>query len=384
MLMIMFSLPAETRSAGQARLKVAAELAASGMRLGRDEEDDIKVVVSELVGNAVKHGCGGDRPDIQLPVELLVTDDVLRMSVTDPTAVLPLARTAGNEDECGRGLQLVAALTTAHGTEQLDTGKRVWAEMKLTNTPIRPGPTAATAVGEAPRPLVARFSAPAGHQASGHCAPAFSPSTTYADDHPHSSPVPTSEKRARTEMRRIATYGRPGAGKSTLTGMLQEQLTSRGLTVVKIRLAEPLYALQGTIYHTAGRKLASAEQQDGQLLNALGAHLRRINPTALTDAFANKVNAAVEQEPDAVVLCDDARAADIDALHDLGFSFVQVWAPDDLRTHRKAGRGDLAPGDENHPTEAAITITPQYRVENTGSLEMLRVRAAELAAEVTR
>lgn len=152
MLMIMFSLPAETRSAGQARLKVAAELAASGMRLGRDEEDDIKVVVSELVGNAVKHGCGGDRPDIQLPVELLVTDDVLRMSVTDPTAVLPLARTAGNEDECGRGLQLVAALTTAHGTEQLDTGKRVWAEMKLTNTPIRPGPTAATAVGEAQDP----------------------------------------------------------------------------------------------------------------------------------------------------------------------------------------------------------------------------------------
>ncbi|MDH6710761.1 hypothetical protein P3T27_007512 [Kitasatospora sp. MAA19] len=177
---------------------------------------------------------------------------------------------------------------------------------------------------------------------------------------------------------RIATYGRPGAGKSTFTGMLAEQFGRRGVPVVRIKLGAPLYDLQSLVYQVAGRPLVSADRQDGQLLNALGSHLRRINPAALTDTFEAKVKAATEENPDAVILCDDARAADVDALDALGFKFIQVWAPDDFRRLRKAQRGDLTPGDENHPTEAEITITPHYRIENAGSVQALLVRAEEL------
>ncbi|MFB7618320.1 hypothetical protein [Kitasatospora sp. NPDC056181] len=178
---------------------------------------------------------------------------------------------------------------------------------------------------------------------------------------------------------RIATYGRPGAGKSTLTGMLADRLTSRGVHVVRIRLGAPLYDLQGIVYQVAGRPLVSPDRQDGQLLNALGSHLRRINPAALTDIFEAKVKEATGENSAAVILCDDARAADIEALDALGFTFVQIWAPDDFRRLRKAGRGDLSPGDENHPTETEITITPHHRIENAGSIQTLLVRARELA-----
>ncbi|MBV6701382.1 ATP-binding protein [Kitasatospora aureofaciens] len=178
---------------------------------------------------------------------------------------------------------------------------------------------------------------------------------------------------------RIATYGRPGAGKSTFTGMLADQFVGRGVPVVRIKLGAPLYDLQSIVYQVAGRPLVTPDRQDGLLLNDLGSHLRRINPAALTDTFTRRVEEAVAENPDTVVLCDDARAADIEALDALDFKFVQVWAPDDIRRLRKAGRADLSPGDENHPTEAEITITPSFRVENAGSMQALLVRAEELA-----
>ena len=78
------------------------------------------------------------------------------------------------------------------------------------------------------------------------------------------------------------------------------------------------------------------------------------------------------------------RAPDVDALHGLGFSFVQVVAPETLRRARKASRGGLSPGDENHATEAEPGIVPDHRIENAGALEDLRDRASAFAEAVIR
>ncbi|MDH6132431.1 energy-coupling factor transporter ATP-binding protein EcfA2 [Kitasatospora sp. MAA4] len=185
-------------------------------------------------------------------------------------------------------------------------------------------------------------------------------------------------------MTRLALYGRPGVGKSTFTSLLAEALTERGRVVVTLKVGALLYRLQESVYVESGLPAPPPGRQDGQLLNTLGAHVRRINPTALVDDFALQVKRAMAASPNAVILCDDVRAPDVDALHVLGFSFVQVVAPESLRRVRKASRGDLSPGDENHATEAEPGIVPDHRIGNAGTLSDLRDRAGVFAEAVIR
>ncbi|WP_406834894.1 hypothetical protein ACICHK_00440 [Streptomyces sp. AHU1] len=185
-------------------------------------------------------------------------------------------------------------------------------------------------------------------------------------------------------MPRIALHGRPGAGKSTFAGLLMQELAAGGSPAVKLKLAAPLYELQAIVHAMAGRPLLDGSAQDGQLLNALGMHLRRINPHALTEAFTLRVLQAERSDPSAVLVCDDLRAPDIDAVRALGFSLVEVTAPDAVRRLRKRYRADLSSGSESHPTEAPVTAIPWRRVDNNGSLEDLRAQAACLAAEIRR
>lgn len=155
-------------------------------------------------------------------------------------------------------------------------------------------------------------------------------------------------------MARIALYGRPGAGKSTFAGLLAQEVEAAGAGVVRLRLGAPLYELQAVVHAVAGRPLLDGGVQDGLLLNALGEHLRRINPHALTDAFARRVRQAELGRPGAVLLCDDMRAPDVEAVAGLGFVLVEVTAPDPVRRRRKHARGDLSAGDEGHSTEAPV------------------------------
>jgi len=89
-----------------------------------DQLDDAALVLSELVGNAVRHAEGDT-----LRVRLRRTADVLRIAVQDGSAALPAPRQASLEDESGRGMLIIEALSRRWGCEPLPDGKIVWAEV---------------------------------------------------------------------------------------------------------------------------------------------------------------------------------------------------------------------------------------------------------------
>ncbi|MFF7095780.1 hypothetical protein ACFY9A_25780 [Streptomyces rubradiris] len=164
--------------------------------------------------------------------------------------------------------------------------------------------------------------------------------------------------------------------------MLAEECERAGAPVRRLKLGAPLYDVQALVYALAGRPLVDNTVQDGPLLNALGAAMRRINPDALTVPFAARVQQTEGYCPQAVLICDDMRAPDAEAVLALGFRLVKVTAPDELRLQRKERRGDLGSGDDEHSTEAPVRAPEWRRIENAGSLEDLRTQAASIVAEV--
>jgi anti-sigma regulatory factor (Ser/Thr protein kinase) len=114
-------LPEEARAAGQAREYVRNQLAAW-------ELDELsmttELLVSELVGNVVRHAKG--------PIQLrLLRGDTLTCEVSDGSLSTPRIRRSSETDEGGRGLQLVAALSSRWGTRYTATGKCIWTEQPL-------------------------------------------------------------------------------------------------------------------------------------------------------------------------------------------------------------------------------------------------------------
>ena len=83
-----------------------------------------ELVVSELVTNAIRYGAE--------PIQLrLIHDRSLICEVSDGNPTSPHLRRARILDEGGRGLLLVAQLTTSWGTRHTPTGKTIWTEQKL-------------------------------------------------------------------------------------------------------------------------------------------------------------------------------------------------------------------------------------------------------------
>ncbi|WP_345220063.1 NTP transferase domain-containing protein, partial [Streptomyces cremeus] len=116
-------------SAGEARRQVIAKLGASGAIDVEGVLDAVRVVVSELVTNAVRHSIGDE-----IDIEVGIGSGVVRLEVGDASDVLP--RRCVQED--GRGLFLIGALATRSGVRVLpEGGKRCWAEIEL---PTERGP----------------------------------------------------------------------------------------------------------------------------------------------------------------------------------------------------------------------------------------------------
>lgn len=94
--------------------------------------DDVQLLVSELVTNAVVHAGS----DAQVAVRLL--PDALRIEVVDrePEPLPAPKRPSRPDAESGRGLFLVEQLAAAWGVEPFDGGKSVWFEVARPDSPV--------------------------------------------------------------------------------------------------------------------------------------------------------------------------------------------------------------------------------------------------------
>ena len=85
--------------------------------------DDVALVVSEMVTNALRHAA----PPVQLEVES--TADEVLVAVRDGSPDSPAPRTADEHAEGGRGMLLVDLLAAEHGVRPQPPGKTVWARI---------------------------------------------------------------------------------------------------------------------------------------------------------------------------------------------------------------------------------------------------------------
>jgi GAF domain-containing protein len=115
-----WSLPEHPVAAGQARELVRNQLADWDL----DELSmTTELIVRELAGNVVRHAEG--------PVTLrMLRGRTLICEVSDGSLTTPRIRHAGESDEGGRGLQLVAALSHRWGARFTTTGKCIWTEQR--------------------------------------------------------------------------------------------------------------------------------------------------------------------------------------------------------------------------------------------------------------
>jgi anti-sigma regulatory factor (Ser/Thr protein kinase) len=86
--------------------------------------DDIVLVVSELVTNALLHGHGTP------VVRLLEESDRIRIEVCDDSPLLPVSHRV--TPLSGLGLRVVEQLSSAWGASRRGRGKVVWCELSTT------------------------------------------------------------------------------------------------------------------------------------------------------------------------------------------------------------------------------------------------------------
>ncbi|MCF4138514.1 ATP-binding protein [Streptomyces sp. Tue 6430] len=89
--------------------------------------DEAELLVTELATNVVKHV--GEGASATLILEW--RGERLRLEVHDRSTVSPSLRPVDCEQECGRGLHLLASLAVDWGTLLTAAGKAVWCEIAL-------------------------------------------------------------------------------------------------------------------------------------------------------------------------------------------------------------------------------------------------------------
>jgi hypothetical protein len=101
--------------------------------------EDAELIITELVVNAVLHGMRGAPrlasvgPSTQPPLRLCLLRRAaeIMLAVTDPCADAPAPPAPDVTWECGRGLQIVGALSYVWGWSPIEGhGKAVWAVLR--------------------------------------------------------------------------------------------------------------------------------------------------------------------------------------------------------------------------------------------------------------
>jgi anti-sigma regulatory factor (Ser/Thr protein kinase) len=117
----------EPTSVAAVRHEIASDLVQQG--ISEERVDDVTLVASELVSNAVRHAAVA--PDLDLDIAWRISDSTVVVSVCDASDTEPTLRSASNDDAAGRGLTIVDRLAAAWGVERLRSGKRVWASVPI-------------------------------------------------------------------------------------------------------------------------------------------------------------------------------------------------------------------------------------------------------------
>jgi anti-sigma regulatory factor (Ser/Thr protein kinase) len=123
-----FRLDPVPESAGRARRSARTML--TDWRLGHLVED-VDLVVSELVTNALLHTGAGEDGANKIRLELDLNGRRLTLRVVDSSPLPPMQEEAADTAESGRGLLLVDALAAEWDWEDLPDGKAVWAAFDL-------------------------------------------------------------------------------------------------------------------------------------------------------------------------------------------------------------------------------------------------------------
>jgi anti-sigma regulatory factor (Ser/Thr protein kinase) len=113
-------------SAAVVRHSIADDLVGNGVT--RDSVDDVVLVASELVGNAVVHTVG-QLDELSVSWEIEPVTVVVRVTDTSPT--LPRPSSADPNRPGGRGLAIVAAIASDWGVQRSRQGKQVWARVPV-------------------------------------------------------------------------------------------------------------------------------------------------------------------------------------------------------------------------------------------------------------
>ena len=128
-------LPHEAMAVPQARRAVVADLSTPlADPAVAAVVDAVAVVVSELLGNAVRHAAPLGEGDLILRWSVGV--GAVRIEVVDGGGGALAPRDATASATTGRGLRIVEALASEWGSETDDTGRRtVWASIPTTCAP---------------------------------------------------------------------------------------------------------------------------------------------------------------------------------------------------------------------------------------------------------
>ncbi|MFH9964907.1 ATP-binding protein [Streptomyces mirabilis] len=119
--------PGEASAVAFARERVLTQMHAWGVQAEEPTRDAIRLVASELLTNAVVHT---DSRFLTMGLYYDEYEGRLLLVVHDASPDPPRQQPVTVEDH-GRGLELVALLSSRHGWEPTSRGKRVWAEFAV-------------------------------------------------------------------------------------------------------------------------------------------------------------------------------------------------------------------------------------------------------------
>ncbi len=122
------SFPAEREAVSRVRRELRKRLDEDGLG---SIADDVVLICTELMANAILHGCIGFPPGTTITVAVVWSDVQLRVGVRDPSVVRPQEQEFSANRTSGRGLRLVDELSDRWGveTDPSGRGKTVWTEL---------------------------------------------------------------------------------------------------------------------------------------------------------------------------------------------------------------------------------------------------------------